>query len=202
MRLQAVKAVHCRILRGQFKFATRFAAFFAVFEEKLAGTMKIQICGYSGSGKSTLARALGEKYNIPVLHMDNVNWYGDWQYRSDEEKTEIVNKFLSENESWVIDGNYTAVSPERFSECDVFILLLFNRFYCFKNCLSRYKRYKGRPRTFLAAKSSTLNLRGGFCMKAAYASVETSSKSLLQMQSLRLCSGRQKLLKNGSKMRA
>ena len=52
--------------------------------------MKIQICGFSGSGKSTLARALGKKYGCPVLHMDGVHWYGDWQCRSDEEKTEIL----------------------------------------------------------------------------------------------------------------
>ena len=57
----------------------------------MGGIMKIQICGYSGSGKSTLACALGKKYNIPVLHMGSVNWYGNWQYRSDDEKTEIVN---------------------------------------------------------------------------------------------------------------
>ena len=44
----------------------------------MGGIMKIQICGYSGSGKSTLACALGKKYNIPVLHMDSVNWYGNW----------------------------------------------------------------------------------------------------------------------------
>ena len=108
--------------------------------------MKIQICGYSGSGKSTLARALGKKFNVPVLHLDSVNWYGDWQYRSNEEKTEIVNNFLSENDGWVIDGNYTVVSPARFFDCDLFILLLFNRFYCFKKCWLRYKKYKGRPR--------------------------------------------------------
>ncbi len=108
--------------------------------------MKIQICGFSGSGKSTLARALGKKYGCPVLHMDGVHWYGDWQCRSDEEKTGTVNRFLSENDCWVIDGNYTGICPQRFSDCDLLVLLLFDRFYCFKNCLSRYKKYKGRPR--------------------------------------------------------
>lgn len=108
--------------------------------------MKIQICGFSGSGKSTLARALSKKYGWPVLHMDGVHWYGDWQCRSDEEKTGTVNRFLSENDCWVIDGNYTGICPRRFSDCDLLVLLLFDRFYCFKNCLSRYKKYKGRPR--------------------------------------------------------
>ena len=112
----------------------------------MGGIMKIHICGYSGSGKSTLARALGEKYNIPVLHLDSVQWYGNWQCRSNEEQTEMVNKFLAENDSWVIDGNYTKICPRRFSECDLLILLQFNRFYCFKKCYARYKKFNGSPR--------------------------------------------------------
>ena len=36
--------------------------------------MKIVVMGYSGAGKSTLARALGERYNVPVLHFDTVYW--------------------------------------------------------------------------------------------------------------------------------
>ena len=108
--------------------------------------MKIQISGYSGSGKSTLARALGKKYGLPVLHLDSVQWYGNWQARSVEEQSEIAGKFLAENDGWVIDGNYTKVCPQRFTECDLFILLQFGRFYCLKKCLSRYKKYKGRPR--------------------------------------------------------
>ena len=41
--------------------------------------MKIQIIGYGGSGKSTLARELGALYGVPVLHLDNTKFYGDWQ---------------------------------------------------------------------------------------------------------------------------
>ena len=59
--------------------------------------MKIQIIGYSGSGKSTLAKKLGLFYNIPYLHLDNVQFYGDWQERSIKEQNLIVDKFLQEN---------------------------------------------------------------------------------------------------------
>ena len=68
--------------------------------------MKIQIIGYSGSGKSTLARELGKIYNIPVLHLDSTKFYGDWQERTVEEQTKIVQKFMDENDSWIIDGSY------------------------------------------------------------------------------------------------
>ena len=108
--------------------------------------MKIQIIGYSGSGKSTLAKKLGLFYNIPYLHLDNVQFYGDWQERSIEEQNKIVDKFLKENDNWVIDGNYSKVSPIRFEISDIKILLNYNRFYCYKMCKNRYKMYKDTPR--------------------------------------------------------
>ena len=108
--------------------------------------MKIQIIGYCGSGKSTLAKKLGLFYNIPYLHLDNVQFYGDWQERTIEQQNEIVNKFLQENENWIIDGNYSKVSPIRFEISDITIFLNYNRFYCYKMCKRRYKLYKDSHR--------------------------------------------------------
>lgn len=108
--------------------------------------MKIQIIGYSGSGKSTLARKLAAFYGIPFLHLDCVQFYGDWQERSKEEQSEIVRRFLAENESWVIDGNYSKVAPERFKMSDLTIYLNYGRFYCYKKAKERYLTYKGRSR--------------------------------------------------------
>ncbi len=108
--------------------------------------MKIQIIGYSGSGKSTLARKLADFYGIPCLHLDCVQFYGDWQERSKEEQNEIVRRFLAENDSWVIDGNYSRVAPERFSMSDLTVYLNYNRFYCYRKAKERYRTYKGRAR--------------------------------------------------------
>ena len=108
--------------------------------------MKIQIIGYSGSGKSTLAKKLGLFYNIPYLHLDNVQFYGNWEERTIDEQNNIVNEFLEQNNNWVIDGNYSKVSPIRFEISDITIFLNYNRFYCFKMCKKRYKMYKDKPR--------------------------------------------------------
>lgn len=108
--------------------------------------MKIQIIGYSGSGKSTLAKRLGEFYKVPCLHLDNVNFYGDWQERTFEEKNQILKDFLSLNNNWVIDGNYNELAPERFQLADITIYLSFNRFFCYRMCKRRYKEYKGKSR--------------------------------------------------------
>ena len=71
--------------------------------------MRIVIIGYSGSGKSTLAKTLGKHYNIPVLHLDSVHFLSGWVERDRNEFNEIVKKFINENESWIIDGNYSKI---------------------------------------------------------------------------------------------
>ena len=104
--------------------------------------MKIEVIGYSGSGKSTLAKKLGEIFNLPVLHLDNTKFYGDWQERTEEEQTKIVQNFLDANENWVIDGNFTKICPERFEMTDMTIFLNFNRFKCFWAAYKRAKEHK------------------------------------------------------------
>lgn len=109
--------------------------------------MKIAIIGYSGSGKSTLARELAEAYQLPVLHLDQVQFLPGWKERTTEEQCEIVYNFMNEYPSWVIDGNYSRVCyAERMEQADLIIELLFNRFTCLNRVRKRYIRYKGQSR--------------------------------------------------------
>ena len=109
--------------------------------------MKIAILGYSGSGKSTLARELGELYGVPVLHLDTVQFLPDWQVREQEEQLAIVQRFMDENESWVIDGNYgNLLQPRRLEEADEVVFLLFNRVSSLRRVVRRYRRYRGKSR--------------------------------------------------------
>lgn len=109
--------------------------------------MKICIIGHSGSGKSTLAEILGEKYGLPVLHLDATFWYGNWQSRTREEQTSIVEDFLCKNTGgWIIEGNYFKICLQRFAECDKLYFLDYNRLFCFKSAYGRYKKYKGTCR--------------------------------------------------------
>jgi adenylate kinase family enzyme len=109
--------------------------------------MKISIIGFSGSGKSTLARFLGEKYNIPVLHLDKVQWLPGWQERNLEEKKTKVSDFLNSNTSWVIDGNYSSLSYDRrLDESNMIIFMAFNRFSCLYRATKRAIKYHNRTR--------------------------------------------------------
>lgn len=112
--------------------------------------MKIAILGYSGAGKSTLARKLGAYYNIPVLHLDTVQFLPDWKIRDYDEKRKIVSDFMQQD-SWVIDGNYSKLyKKERLEQADIIIVLSFNRFFCFKSALKRYFENKCHTRIDMA----------------------------------------------------
>ena len=112
--------------------------------------MKISIIGYSGSGKSTLAKNLSKHYGIPVLHMDSVHFLENWKERDNKEFNEIVTKFIKDNDSWVIEGNYKSIVPERHDMADLIIFLDYNRFFCYESAKRRYKMYKGKTRDDMA----------------------------------------------------
>ena len=109
--------------------------------------MKIAIIGHSGSGKSTLARKLSEKYSIPVLHFDAVQFRPNWEIRPQASKEVMTRVFLDLHEDWVIDGNYSKLFFERrMEEADVIVVMLFNRWRCLWRVTKRYLKYKNTTR--------------------------------------------------------
>ena len=113
--------------------------------------MKIAVIGYSGAGKSTLARALGERYGIPVLHLDGVYHGPNWTKRHDGEVMQEIAVFLDSHGAWVIDGEYPRFHFERrIEEADRVIIMDFNRFACLRRVWKRYRRYRGTSRSDIA----------------------------------------------------
>ena len=99
------------------------------------------IIGCGGAGKSTLARQLGEKLDLPVVHLDKLFWHPGWVESTREE---IDRKIQAEMEEarWIMDGNYNRTMPQRIKRCDTVIYLDFSRFAClmgvFKRILTTY----------------------------------------------------------------
>lgn len=160
--------------------------------------MKIQIIGYAGSGKSTLARQLGEIADIPVLHLDNTHFYGDWQEREAEEQSEIVRAFIATNDSWILDGNYTAVATERFALTDMTIFMDFNRWVCFWAAYRRSRKYRGKTRPDLpCAEKFDRSFR-------RWILIDSRKKQFRQkvLNNLNATSGQKVVLKNRRQVRA
>ena len=78
---------------------------------------RILIIGNAGSGKTTFAKALAEKTQLPLIHLDKLLWCGEWEHLSRDEFDTILQEELDKDE-WIIDGNFGRTIPHRFKYCD------------------------------------------------------------------------------------
>ena len=108
--------------------------------------MRISIIGYSASGKSTFAKQIGEILNLPILHLDKVNFLANWKEREVEESKKIVADFIKNNKNFVIEGNFYKFSLERFKLSDKIIFFNFDRITCLCQAIERYNTYRGKVR--------------------------------------------------------
>jgi len=85
---------------------------------------RIAIIGISGSGKSTLANKLGKKLNIPVFHLDKYYWNVGWKERyATKKEFNTVAEGFTNNDTWIIDGNYRGSIGVRLQKADTIIFL-------------------------------------------------------------------------------
>ncbi len=102
---------------------------------------KVIIIGCPGSGKSTFSRALAEKTDLPLFHLDLLYWNSDKSTVSKEVFLERLSQVLEEK-YWIIDGNYGATLEMRLKACDTVFFLD----YPLEVCLEGIKARKGKPR--------------------------------------------------------
>lgn len=98
---------------------------------------RIMICGPSNSGKSTLAVAIGATLEVPAIHLDQFRHLPntDWRQRPDEDFASLHDAAIR-GDSWIIDGNYSELMPQRLARATGIILLGDNRWAN----LARYAR--------------------------------------------------------------
>lgn len=111
---------------------------------------RIVIIGCGGAGKSTLARQLGEKLDIPVVHLDSIFWLPGWVEMEKAEFDERVRQEMAK-EKWIMDGNFNRTLPERVKYCDTILYLDFNRVTCLLGVLKRVLTTYGKVRVDMGA---------------------------------------------------
>lgn len=96
---------------------------------------RIMITGPTNAGKSTLADAIGRKLDIPAVHIDLFSHLPDtdWVPRPVPEFHALHDAAILAD-AWVMDGNYTAIMPQRLSRATG-IVVIDDHF------LRRYVRY-------------------------------------------------------------
>ena len=103
---------------------------------------KVMIMGCPGSGKTTLARKLSCKLNLPLVHLDVLNWRDHWQPVSTEEFDALLLQEVRK-EAWIIDGNYNRTIEIRLKHCDTVFLFDLQTEVCIEGAMNRLgkKRY-------------------------------------------------------------
>ena len=106
---------------------------------------RVMIIGCGGAGKSTLARQLGEKLNLPVVHLDRLYWKPGWVQESREEFDRKLAQELGKA-TWILDGNFNRTMPQRMAKCDTVIYLDFPRLTCLLGVMKRILTTYGKVR--------------------------------------------------------
>ena len=106
---------------------------------------RVLVIGCPGSGKTTLAKALAEKTELPLIHLDKIQWTGNWECLRGEDFDRILTEKM-QAPCWIIDGNYNRTIPMRLSHCDTVIYLDYptcvSLFGALKRVISNYGKVR------------------------------------------------------------
>lgn len=116
--------------------------------------MKVILLGNAGAGKSTLSKRLLSKHPAARLSLDAVAFQGGPQRRPLQDSINDVKRWISSNESWIIEGCYADIIEPVLSLCDELIFLNPGVETCVKHCRSR----PWEPEKFASSQAQDANL--------------------------------------------
>jgi adenylate kinase family enzyme len=104
---------------------------------------RVIVIGNGGSGKTHLTRQIAQLLDLPVTHLDGVNYDSHWNALPEAEfadrQRELVNA-----PRWIIEGYYGRTLPIRLAAADTVIFLDLPAVTCLCGILQRRWRYRGR----------------------------------------------------------
>lgn len=119
---------------------------------------RISIIGGSGSGKSTLATILSNKFGLPTIHLDSINFNSNWEEINKNTRDNIILEKANED-TWIIDGNYLNTLPYRFDRADLIIWLDYSTLFLLINVLKRFIILHNKERIEIPGCKERFNLK-------------------------------------------
>lgn len=99
--------------------------------------MKCILLGNAGSGKSTLSRKLIAQRPAARLSLDEVAFSGGIERRPLEDSVADVQRFITQHESWIIEGCYADIIEAVLDQCDELLFLNPGVEACVRHCRAR-----------------------------------------------------------------
>ena len=106
---------------------------------------KISIVGGPSSGKSTLAENIGRKLDLPITHMDAINYNANWEEVDPKKRDDIYRRIIKEPK-WVMDGTYMDTLRERMLASELIIFLDYSTIAKVLGIIIRTLKFKGGER--------------------------------------------------------
>ena len=106
---------------------------------------RILVIGSNGAGKSTFSYRLANLSGLPLIHLDKIYWYGNWQNITREQLSSIVSAETAKSE-WIIDGSYIRTLDKRLPFADTVFWFEFPPIVCFFSILKRVFTNLGKVR--------------------------------------------------------
>jgi adenylate kinase family enzyme len=108
--------------------------------------VRLHVTGHSCTGKSTLAAQIAEKFDIPCVELDALNWLPGWVGLNvtDPERLAERIRATTAGESWVLAGSYESfVQPLCWPRLDALIFLDLPRWQLIPRVLGRsWRRWR------------------------------------------------------------
>jgi chloramphenicol 3-O-phosphotransferase len=84
--------------------------------------LRVWLIGAPGAGKTVLARALSQRFELPVHHLDDYFWGPGWSVTPPERFEQQVGAAIA-GDSWIVDGQYTRAAPLLQARANVLVWL-------------------------------------------------------------------------------
>ena len=106
---------------------------------------RVLIIGNAGAGKSTFAKKLAQKLSLPLVHLDQLYWRGNWAHLERDEFDRVLQAQLVK-EHWIIDGNFHRTFPHRMQYCDHVFFFDLPTLCCLWGITKRIFQHYGKTR--------------------------------------------------------